>query len=85
MPDSVWPWSAGSAPGVAVESGSIAAAAMVPMRPISGLTLPLPSGCKRLLRKTTVSCNCGSIQIPVPVKPPCPNARGENKSPRFDE
>ena len=64
---------------------SIAAAATVPIRPISGLTVPLPSGCRRLLRKITIRSQCGSIQSAVPVNPPCPKARGESRSPRLDE
>src|SRR6266536_1566764 len=62
-----------------------APAAIDATRPRNEATSPLPSGCTRLLRKTTNISVAGSIQIEVPVKPVWPNEPSGNKSPRFVE
>ena len=65
---------AAGAPGAVVDtfvtSGlERAAAAIVATRARSGVTSPLPSGCRRLERKMTYAFEEGSIQSEVPVKP----------------
>ncbi len=62
-----------------------AAAAMVATRARSGVTSPLPSGCRRLERKITNSFVRGSTQIDVPVKPVWPNEPSGISSPRLAE
>lgn len=57
----------------------------VAISPASLFTLPLPSGCKRELRKIKMRSFCGSIHRTVPVKPPCPNAAADNSFPRLLE
>ena len=60
-------------------------AAMVATRARSAVTSPVPSGCKRLDRKMTKSCVCGSTQIDVPVNPVWPNDPSGMSSPRLAE
>src|SRR5882672_865605 len=63
----------------------IAPAAIDATRPRNEETSPLPSGCTRLLRKTTNILLAGSIQIEVQVKPVWPNEPRGKRSPRLVE